>query len=108
MDSAGRLVIPGKVRQAEGLKPGAPLEIQCRDDRIEIEPVSIELRFVRHGRFVVALAKRRPSEPLQAKPSRPRSKRFETNEGETLTSHAEFSSGYYVYGGLHLRLAPGP
>jgi AbrB family looped-hinge helix DNA binding protein len=66
MDSAGRLVIPKKVRQAAGLKPGAPLEIQCRDGRIEIEPVPIELRFVRHGRFVVALAKRRPSEPFTA------------------------------------------
>jgi AbrB family looped-hinge helix DNA binding protein len=66
MDSAGRLVIPKKVRQAAGLKPGALLEIQCRDGRIEIEPVPIELRFVRHGRFVVALAKRRPSEPFTA------------------------------------------
>ena len=66
MDSAGRLVIPKKVRQAAGLKPGAPLEIQCRDGRIEIEPVPIELRFVRHGRFVVALGKRRPSEPFAA------------------------------------------
>jgi AbrB family looped-hinge helix DNA binding protein len=66
MDSAGRLVIPKKVRQAAGLKPGAPLEILCRDGRIEIEPVPIELRFVRHGRFVVALPKRRPSVPFTA------------------------------------------
>jgi AbrB family looped-hinge helix DNA binding protein len=66
IDSAGRLVIPKKVRQAAGLKPGALLEIQCRDGRIEIEPVPIELRFVRHGRFVVARPKRRPSEPFTA------------------------------------------
>ena len=66
MDSAGRLVIPKKVRQAAGLKPGALLEIQCRDGRIEIEPVPIELRFVRRGKFVVALPKRRPSKPFTA------------------------------------------
>ena len=66
MDSAGRLVIPKKLRQAAGLKTGALLEIQCRDGRIEIEPVPIELRFVRHGKFVVALPKRRPSKPFTA------------------------------------------
>ena len=66
MDPAGRLVIPKKVRQAAGLKPGAPLEIQSRDGRIEIEPVPIELRFVRRGKFVVAVPKRPPSEPFTA------------------------------------------
>jgi AbrB family looped-hinge helix DNA binding protein len=66
MDAAGRLVIPKKVRQAAGLKPGAPLEIQCRDGRVEIEPVPIELRFVRRGRFVAAVPKRRPREPFSA------------------------------------------
>jgi len=66
LDSSGRLVIPKNVRRAAGLKPGAPLEIQCRDGRIEIEPVPMEVRFVGHGRFVVALAKRRPSEPFTA------------------------------------------
>jgi len=66
MDSAGRLVIPKKVRQAAGLKPGTLLEIQCRDGRVEIEPAPIELRFVRRGKFVVALPNRRPSKPFTA------------------------------------------
>jgi AbrB family looped-hinge helix DNA binding protein len=66
MDPAGRLVIPKKVWQTAGLKPGTPLEIHCRDGRIEIEPVPVELRFVRHGKFVVGLAKRHPSEPFTA------------------------------------------
>jgi len=66
MDSAGRLVIPKKVRRAAGLKPGALLDIQCRDGRIEIEPAPIKVRFVRRGKFVVALPKRRPSEPFTA------------------------------------------
>ncbi len=66
MDSAGRLVIPKKVRQAAGLKPGAPREVRCREGRIEIEPVPIELRFVRRGKFLVGLPKRRVSEPFSA------------------------------------------
>jgi AbrB family looped-hinge helix DNA binding protein len=57
MDSSGRLAIPKKVRQAAGLNPGPPLEVKCRDGRIGIEPAPMELRFVRRGRFVVAVPK---------------------------------------------------
>ncbi len=58
IDSAGRLVIPKKIRQEVGLKPGAPLEIRCQDGRIEIEPAPLEVRFVRRGRLLVAVPKK--------------------------------------------------
>jgi AbrB family looped-hinge helix DNA binding protein len=59
MDSAGRLVIPKKIRQEAGLRAGALLDISCRDGQIEIQPASMRLRFLRRGRFVVALPKGR-------------------------------------------------
>ncbi len=71
MDSVGRLVIPKKVRQAAGLQPGMPLEVKCRDGRVEIEPVPIKLRFVRRGKFLVAMPKQRVSEPSALKRLRP-------------------------------------
>ena len=59
IDSAGRLVIPKKIREEAGLKPGAPLDISCREGQIEIQPAAMRLRFLRRGRFVVALPKKR-------------------------------------------------
>ena len=94
MDSAGRLVIPKKVRQAAGLKPGTLLEIQCRDGRVEIEPAPIELRFVRRGKFVVALPNRRPSKPFTPKLSRARSKRRVWNQdGKVVVPGARAQGG---------------
>lgn len=61
IDSAGRLVIPLQVRQSAGLRPGMPLEVRCRDGRVEIEPAPLDVRLVRRGRFVVAV----PAEEIQ-------------------------------------------
>jgi AbrB family looped-hinge helix DNA binding protein len=55
MDPAGRLVIPKEVRREAGLKPGATLEIQCREGRIEIEPAPLPVRLLREGRLLVAV-----------------------------------------------------
>jgi AbrB family looped-hinge helix DNA binding protein len=66
IDSAGRLVIPKKIREEAGLKPGAPLDISCRDGQIEIQPAAMRLRFLRRGRFVVALPKKRHLEAFTA------------------------------------------
>jgi AbrB family looped-hinge helix DNA binding protein len=66
MDSAGRLVIPKKIRLEAGLQPGAVLDISCRDGQIEIQPASMRLRFVRRGPFVVAVPKKRHIEALTA------------------------------------------
>ena len=66
MDSAGRLVIPKKIRLEAGLRPGAVLDISCRDGQIEIQPASMRLRFLRRGRLVVALPKKRHPEAFTA------------------------------------------
>ena len=54
MDRAGRLVIPRDVRREAGLQPGMPLEVRCREGRIEIEPAPLPVRLVRKGRLLVA------------------------------------------------------
>ena len=66
MDSAGRLIIPKKIREEAGLRPGAVLEISCRDGQVEIQPATVRLRFLRRGRFVVALPKKRQREAFTA------------------------------------------
>jgi len=54
IDNTGRVVIPKQIRDAAGLRPGSPLQIQYRDGRIEIEPKSPKARLVRKGGVVVA------------------------------------------------------
>ena len=71
IDSAGRHVIPKKIREEAGLKPGAPLDISCRDGQIEIQPAAMRLRFLRGGRFVVALPKKHHRQPLTAETVEP-------------------------------------
>lgn len=60
IDFAGRIVIPKEIRREADLKPGAPLEIHCREGRIEIEPAPLPVRMVRKGRLVVAVPRQRP------------------------------------------------
>ena len=55
IDSAGRLVIPKKIREQAGLKPGMELEVRCRDGRVEVEPAEQPVRLERRGRFLVAV-----------------------------------------------------
>ncbi|MGB6941304.1 MAG: AbrB/MazE/SpoVT family DNA-binding domain-containing protein [Bryobacteraceae bacterium] len=54
IDSAGRVVIPKAIRDAAGLKPGSPLQIEFRDGRVEIERTSPKVRLVRKGTLLVA------------------------------------------------------
>lgn len=63
IDSAGRLVVPKKLREAAGLEPGMPLEIRLHDGRLEIEPEPRKVRLVREGRLLVAVPEE-PGEPL--------------------------------------------
>jgi AbrB family looped-hinge helix DNA binding protein len=63
LDAAGRLVLPKSIRLAAGLEPGTPLQITCRDGRVEIEPQPREVRLVRKGKLLVAEPVE-PSEPL--------------------------------------------
>ena len=54
IDSAGRIVIPKTIRDSVGLTPGAALDIELRDGRIEIEPAAVPMRITyRAGRPVI-------------------------------------------------------
>ncbi len=61
IDSAGRVVIPKRIREEANLKAGTPLEINCRVGRIDIQPAPLRVRLVRRGRLVVALPVKRPA-----------------------------------------------
>jgi AbrB family looped-hinge helix DNA binding protein len=55
IDSAGRVVIPKKLRDEAGLTPGMEIEVRCRDGRIEVEPVQGEVRLEERDGFLVAV-----------------------------------------------------
>lgn len=54
IDRVGRLVIPKEIRDEAGIEPGTPLEVRCREGRIEIEPRRRPIRIVKKGRLQVA------------------------------------------------------
>ena len=54
IDRAGRVVIPKEIREEAGIEPGMPLEVRCREGRIEIEPRRRPVRIVKKGRLQVA------------------------------------------------------
>jgi len=54
IDSAGRLVIPSKIRREAALEPGMPLEVRWRDGVIEIEAQPLPVRLERKGRLLIA------------------------------------------------------
>jgi len=53
IDGAGRVVIPKSIREAAGLKAGAPLKVEYRNGKIEIERKSSKARLVRKGSLLV-------------------------------------------------------
>jgi AbrB family looped-hinge helix DNA binding protein len=59
IDAAGRLVIPKKIREAAGIRPGSELTIGVADGRIEIEPVPLEVRLIKRGSLTVAVPRKR-------------------------------------------------
>ena len=54
MDRTGRLVVPKKLRDRAGLRPGQPLDVRYVDGRIEIEPVAAAVRVEDEGGVLVA------------------------------------------------------
>ncbi|MCV7269614.1 AbrB/MazE/SpoVT family DNA-binding domain-containing protein [Mycolicibacterium doricum] len=54
IDSAGRLVIPKRIRDRLGLRGNEQVEITERDGRIEIEPAPTDVELVREGSVLVA------------------------------------------------------
>lgn len=59
IDGAGRLVVPKKIREAAGIKPGSELTIRVEDGRIEIEPAPLEVKLVKRGSLTVAVPRKR-------------------------------------------------
>jgi AbrB family looped-hinge helix DNA binding protein len=59
MDAAGRLVIPKEIRREARITPGTPLDVRCREGRIEIEPAPAQVRLERRGRLLVAVPRGR-------------------------------------------------
>lgn len=58
IDRAGRLVVPKKIREEAGIRPGAELSIRVADGRIEIEPAPLEVRLVKRGSLTVAVPRK--------------------------------------------------
>jgi AbrB family looped-hinge helix DNA binding protein len=56
IDRAGRVVIPKEIREAAGIEAGMPLEITCREGRIEIAPRRRPIRIEKRGRLQVAVS----------------------------------------------------
>jgi len=63
IDSAGRIVIPKRLREELGFKPGQHLELHATDGRLEIEHPATAMRLEKRGGRLVAVADR-PMPPL--------------------------------------------
>lgn len=61
IDSAGRVVIPKKIRDATHLLPGAEIEVRVVAGAVQLEPAGTEVSLERSGGFVVAMP--RSSQP---------------------------------------------
>ncbi len=59
IDRAGRLVVPKRIREEAGIRPGAALTIRVADGRIEIEPAPLEVKLVKRGSLTVAVPRKR-------------------------------------------------
>jgi AbrB family looped-hinge helix DNA binding protein len=75
IDRVGRVVIPKEIREEAGIEPGMPLEVRCREGRIEIEPRRRPVRIVKKGRLQVAESVE-PGEPLTRETVRRTGERF--------------------------------
>lgn len=60
IDGAGRLVVPKRIRDAAGLRPGTELDIRLRGGCIELEPRAVQVSIRTVGGVAVAV----PSEPV--------------------------------------------
>jgi AbrB family looped-hinge helix DNA binding protein len=60
IDGAGRIVVPKRLRDEMGLRPGQVLDLELRDGRLEVEIAPVELRLERRRHGLVAV----PNESL--------------------------------------------
>lgn len=58
IDSAGRIVVPKRLREELGFQPGQELELSAVDGRLEIEHPTTPMRLERRGKRLVAVADR--------------------------------------------------
>lgn len=56
IDRVGRLVIPKEIREQAGIEPGMPLQVTCREGRIELEPKRRPIRIEKRGKLQVAVS----------------------------------------------------
>lgn len=56
IDSAGRLVIPKRIREQAGLTPGAEIEVRYCNGHVEVEVAEGFVRLERRGHFLVAVS----------------------------------------------------
>jgi len=56
IDSAGRIVVPKRLREELGFKAGQQLELSAVDGRLEVEHPIAPMRLERRGRRLVAVA----------------------------------------------------
>lgn len=56
IDSAGRIVVPKRLREELGFRPGQELELNAVDGRLEIEHQATPMRLERRGKRLVAVA----------------------------------------------------
>ena len=58
IDSAGRIVVPKRLREELGFKPGQELELSVVDGHLEIEHQATPMRLERRGQRLVAVTDR--------------------------------------------------
>jgi len=58
IDPGGRVVIPKRVRDLAGLKPGVEVTVEFTDGKIQIEPTTKPVKMVRKGSSFVLRAPR--------------------------------------------------
>jgi AbrB family looped-hinge helix DNA binding protein len=54
IDSAGRIIVPKKLREAAQLQPGSELEVSLENGVIQLEPVAMPVKFKKKGHLLVA------------------------------------------------------
>lgn len=58
IDAAGRIVVPKRLREELGFKPGQTLELSAADGRLEVEHPTTPIRLERRDGQLVAVADR--------------------------------------------------
>jgi AbrB family looped-hinge helix DNA binding protein len=58
IDKAGRIVVPKRLREELGFKPGQKLELSAVDGRLEVEHPTTPMHLEKRGHRLVAVADR--------------------------------------------------